>query len=63
MEEKDNKNYLAKVVSMNKDGKPVVQLYKLILDNNVVEYKECDIKPLDLDKATKEFSIVGMISV
>ena len=61
MKEKDCRNYLAKVVKQNKEGKDVVQLYTLFLENNIFGYKETDIAPLDWDVAKKEFSVIGFI--
>lgn len=60
MKPKDHKNYLAKVVATNEDGKPVVQLYSFSMIDNVATKKKCDIDPLDLDIAKKEYSIIGL---
>ena len=60
--EKDRKNYVAKVVGQNEDGKDVVQIYRLLMEGNKLEYAECkDIKPLDWDVARKQFSVVARI--
>ena len=61
MKVKDCKNYLAKVVDKTKDGKDIIQLYLLKLEDNTFDYEECDIKPLELDVAKKEYSIIGII--
>ena len=55
-------NCLAKVIGLNDDGKNVVQIYKVSLENNTFSYEEMkDIEPLDWDVAKKEFNVVGII--
>lgn len=61
MKEKDHRNYLAKVVDTNEDGKPVIQLFTLKLENSTFDYEECDIERMDWDVAKKIYSVIGMI--
>jgi len=61
--EKDHKNYVAKVVGQNEDGKDVVQIYRLLMEGNKLNYEECkDIEPLDWDLARKQFSVIARIA-
>lgn len=61
MKEKDHRNYLAKVVDTNDDGKPVIQLFTLKLEDNFFDYEECDIERMDWDVAKKIYSVIGFI--
>jgi hypothetical protein len=61
MKPKDNKNYLAKVVKLNAEGKGIVQLFNLEIQGNVFDFKKLSIKPLELEIAKKEYSIIGLI--
>ena len=54
-------NFLAKVVGQNEDGKNIVKLFTLSMDNNTFSYEKTDIDELDWDDAKKQFSVVGMI--
>ncbi len=61
MKEKDLKNYLAKVVDLNKEGKPIVEIYSMLMEDNTFGYEKLDIEQMDWDVARKEFSMVGLI--
>ena len=62
MDEKDTKNYLAKVIKQDKEGNNIIQLFELSMDKNALEYSESKIEPLLWDVAKKEFNIVGMLT-
>ena len=61
MKVKDRRNYLVKVVDTNKEGKPIIQLYTLKLENGKFGYEVCDIERMDWDVAKKIYSVIGFI--
>ena len=61
VEEKDTKNYLAKVVGKNKDDKPIVKLYRMSFEGNSIKSEGCDIEEMDWDIAKKVYSVVGVM--
>ncbi len=61
MKEKDLKNHLAKVIDLNKEGKPIVEIYRMLMEDNTFRYEKLDIEQMDWDVARKEFSMVGLI--